>query len=79
MKGVLSRQQLDLWQHMRYLVSVDIDEKNGVGPYKGEGVELITRNFDCSNYNACLTFAGLNSWDTFVCSGCRKTEGLVLR
>ena len=39
------------------------------------------RNFDCSNYNKCLSLAAALDWDSFTCEGCNLeiNEQLIWR
>lgn len=45
------------------------------GPFHAEQIEGVnfpqpTRNYDCANYDTCLSIAGGLDWDDFTCRGC---------
>lgn len=43
--------------------------------------EPIKRNFDCAQYNTCLTLSAALNWKSFTCAGCsgRVNQQLVWR
>ena len=70
-------EQLSLWDAHRRHHELRKELDNSFGPYRlveveGEEPPAIHRNFDCGNYDKCLSFASNNLWHSFTCGGCRK-------
>ena len=60
--------QLQVWD------AYDEQRTSDIGPFDlGKTPDAIPRHFECGNYDACLSFAAHNAWDSFGCDGCRRT------
>jgi len=71
---VLANEQWNLWDHVARERSLRHDRENAVGPFRLYPEDnIIPRHMDCVNYEACLSFASKQRWDSFSCEGCRKT------
>ena len=74
-------EQLSLWDSARAGREATKDLSNGLGPFREdepetlEHLQKLDRNFDCSNYDRCLSFASNKLWGSFTCGGCRKAKG----
>jgi len=77
-------EQLSLWDSHREGREKAKGLENRFGPFQvqesetSEDVSLIKRNFECSNYDKCLSFASKNLWGSFTCEGCRKTGRVLM-
>ena len=73
-------EQLGLWDFVRSQREQAKDLSNGLGPFRAEEPETLEhlqgldRNFDCSNYDRCLSFASNKLWGSFTCGGCRRSS-----
>ena len=78
MKPTKTNHQVSLWDFCRDALEKNISFSNKLGPYKEQQEGQVSRYFDCVNYDQCLGHAARNNWQSFICAGCRKVEGMTL-
>ena len=78
MKPTKTNHQASLWDFCRESIENGINTANKIGPYKEKNEGEVSRYFDCVNYDQCLGHAARKNWQSFICSGCRKVEGMTL-
>lgn len=77
-----ANQQMSLWDFYHEMEENRRVANNALGPFTAGKDEDISRYFDCNNYDACLTKASNELWQSFSCHGCRKLEsrrGMIRR
>lgn len=68
-------EQWNLWDYVHRHTSKEFEQRNKLGPFPLTSDSLvISRHMDCTNYDACLSYAAKHRWDSFSCKGCRKTQ-----
>lgn len=67
-------QQLSVRTFFSQQSALRADAVNMVGPFKTEEQE-VKKHINCTNYDACVSYAARHRWEAFSCEGCRKATG----
>ncbi len=69
-------QQRVLWEYIKSIREQQASRLNEVGPFfLDPDEEVIARDLDCPNYDACLSHAANKLWPSYTCDGCRRVKG----